>query len=301
MPSITVRQAPVITTRSPSSRQPSRPPPRRRLIGADRILAEPLRPIGRQQAMGRSGHRILVDPAARHEDAADDVAVVARRGRHQQIIAQLAQGREIRLQRADRGSVAIDEDRIAAIAPACLDDVPAHPRRQLRQRLRRAGPGRQRQFIAIARTGHGQHPGMTGAEAYGIAPHQHMAARQRGMAAQLHLDRRGEPAQRIIGLRIVRRRHGEGGFRQVIFRGDHLQHRIVEPGIERHHRRRIAGEGRVGKGVDLSEAKTGHGDTPDGSPPSCRARTRADRAGCGQLVPSPESRVPRTPRCRRSG
>src|SRR3546814_7412622 len=43
----------------------------------------------------------------------------------------------------------------------------------------------------------------------------------------------------------------EGGFAEVVLGGDCLKRRIVEPGVERHHRGRIAGEGRAREGVDL--------------------------------------------------
>src|SRR3546814_3118945 len=47
----------------------------------------------------------------------------------------------------------------------------------------------------------------------------------------------------------------EGGFGQIILGRDCLQHRVVEPFLERHHRRGIARKGAVGKGVDLRDRK----------------------------------------------
>src|SRR3546814_1081867 len=58
------------------------------------------------------------------------------------------------------------------------------------------------------------------------------------------------PAQFEIGI-VIAGRHEEGGFAEVVLGGDCLKRRIVEPGVERHHRGRIAGEGRAREGVDL--------------------------------------------------
>jgi hypothetical protein len=51
----------------------------------------------------------------------------------------------------------------------------------------------------------------------------------------------------------------EGGFRQIILCRDRLQYGVVQPGVERHDGGRIAGERRVGEGVDLGEGQAGHG------------------------------------------
>src|SRR3546814_18864799 len=77
-------------------------------------------------------------------------------------------------------------------------------------------------------------------------------SRQRRVAAQYDLDRRREPAQFEIGI-VIAGRHEEGGFAEVVLGGDCLKRRIVEPGVERHHRGRIAGEGRTREGVDLRQ------------------------------------------------
>ena len=76
---MTVWQCPPSRTRSPSSRQSRRPV---RLLAWKRgelIAAEALGPIGHQRRMSGAGDRVLVDPEVRHEHAADDVALVARR------------------------------------------------------------------------------------------------------------------------------------------------------------------------------------------------------------------------------
>src|SRR3546814_18014717 len=90
-----------------------------------------------------------------------------------------------------------------------------------------------------------------------------MARRHPGMAADLYLHGRLEPAERIGRLRIVRGGHVEGGFGEVVFRRYRLKRRIVQPLAERHDRGRIAGEGRVGEGVDLDDGQAGHGQSFD--------------------------------------
>ncbi len=100
---------------------------------------------------------------------------------------------------------------------------------------------------------------MPGAETErSTAAHQDMAARERGVAAKLHLDRGREPAQRIVSVRIIGQRNGEGRFRQVVFSRDRLKRGIVQPTAERHHGGGIAGEWRVGEGIDLGEGEHSH-------------------------------------------
>src|SRR5206468_4402203 len=52
--------------------------------------------------------------------------------------------------------------------------------------------------------------------------------------------------------------NGERGFAKVIFGGDRLHDRVVEPMLERHHRRGVAGQRPLGEGVDLEEREAGH-------------------------------------------
>src|SRR3546814_18705802 len=75
-----------------------------------------------------------------------------------------------------------------------------------------------------------------------------MAARQRGMAAELDLHGRREPAQRIVRLRIVGGGHGEGGFGEVVLCRYRLMRRLIQTLAARHARGRLPGEGTVGTG-----------------------------------------------------
>ena len=74
-----------------------------------------------------------------------------------------------------------------------------------------------------------------------------MGGSQSGMPAQVHFDRRGEPAQRSG----TGARNHEGGLREVILRGDRRQHAIFAPLIENDHGGRVAGEQAAGESVDL--------------------------------------------------
>src|SRR6185369_8629997 len=68
---------------------------------------------------------------------------------------------------------------------------------------------------------------------------------------------RREPAQVEVEF-VAFARDGEGGLAEVILRGDGLHHPIVEPFVERHHCRRVAGQRPFGKGVDLEEGDARH-------------------------------------------
>src|SRR6266542_500613 len=83
-----------------------------------------------------------------------------------------------------------------------------------------------------------------------------MAGGERGMAAQIDLAGRREPAQVVIGI-VAPAWDREGGFAKIILGGDGLHQRIVEPAIQRHHRSRVAGQRPLGEGVDLEEGQGG--------------------------------------------
>ncbi len=77
------------------------------------------------------------------------------------------------------------------------------------------------------------------------------------MAAEIDLDRGGEPAQGIaLALADEESRLGE-----VVLGGDRLQRRIRQPFLERHDGRRIAGEDAIGEGVDLIDRQA-HAEAP---------------------------------------
>ncbi len=141
--------------------------------------------------------------------------------------------------------------------PQCLDrTVKAERGEDRRQRLGIGLPRRQRQLVAMAVARHRQDAGLARAEGHavaaGLGAEHGMAARQRRVPAQRDLGGGREPAQLIVRL-AARVGHHEGGFGQVVLRRDLLERRVVEPTVERHHRRRIAGEGSVREGVDLQE------------------------------------------------
>ena len=64
--------------------------------------------------------------------------------------------------------------------------------------------------------------------------------------AKWHLDG-GESPEPII----IVKWHKEGGFREIVFRRNRLQHSIREKNIEQHHRRWISGKRAIGECVNL--------------------------------------------------
>ncbi len=73
-----------------------------------------------------------------------------------------------------------------------------------------------------------------------------------GVAAEVDLDGRGEPAEvEAIGGGA----NEEGGFGEAVFEGDALEERVVEPGVERDDGGGIAGEDAIGEGVDPIKRK----------------------------------------------
>ena len=90
-----------------------------------------------------------------------------------------------------------------------------------------------------------------------LSAEQDMGAGQSGVAAELYLQAWREPAQLEIR-RAGRVGHREGGLREIVLQRDRLKDLVGQPFVERHHRRRIAGEGAVGEGIDLNEWERGH-------------------------------------------
>src|SRR6478735_4050248 len=103
----------------------------------------------------------------------------------------------------------------------------------------------------VAATADQKHAG-SGREADGLAVDENVAGRDGRMTAKVDLRRGREPAQVIVGV-VALARDGEGRFAEIILRGDRLHRRVVEPAVERHHRRRIAGQWTLGERVDLEK------------------------------------------------
>jgi len=87
----------------------------------------------------------------------------------------------------------------------------------------------------------------------GIGRQNEVPARQRRVPAQRDLDCRREPAQLVI--RVADRGHQESGLGKVMLGRDLLQQRVVEPGVQWHHRGRVAAERPVGEGIDLRKGQ----------------------------------------------
>src|SRR5262249_23459956 len=116
------------------------------------------------------------------------------------------------------------------------------------------GPARgqiEREAVAIAAheewAAAGMEADLAGAGREPVHPDE--AGGERGMAAQIDLAGRGEPAQLVI----PSRGDEEGGLRQVVLGRDRLHRLVREPGRKRAYPRRIAREEAIGEGVDLEE------------------------------------------------
>ena len=71
------------------------------------------------------------------------------------------------------------------------------------------------------------------------------------MPAQVHLYGGRHPADLVLALAA----HEERGLREVVLGRDRLQRRVVQPALERHHGRRVAGEDPARERVDLEESQ----------------------------------------------
>src|SRR5258708_544826 len=130
----------------------------------------------------------------------------------------------------------------------------AAPRRKVRgNRTRRRRVRRKVEGEQIAFAGHAQlaafrieHDGV----ARNFAPDfkHDVRGRDGRVAAQIDFDGRGEPAQPVAA---VSGRNVERGFGEVIFAGDGLHGRVVQPAVERAYRGRVAGEQTAGESVEL--------------------------------------------------
>ena len=70
------------------------------------------------------------------------------------------------------------------------------------------------------------------------------------MPAQPHFFGRSEPAQFPVR-RAAFIAHEEGGLGEIVLLRDRQQGRIIEPVVERHDCRLIAGEGFAREGIDM--------------------------------------------------
>src|SRR6185369_9954564 len=105
----------------------------------------------------------------------------------------------------------------------------------------------------VAAAADDQRPGLR-CEADRVAVHQDMTSGEGRVAAKLDLARWRKPAQVVIGV-LGLARHGEGGLTEIVLGGDRLHHRVFEPALERHNRRRVARQRPAGEGVDLEEGE----------------------------------------------
>ena len=98
-------------------------------------------------------------------------------------------------------------------------------------------------------------------------------------------------------------RDGEGGFAEIILRRDRLHQRVVEPALERHDRRRIAGQRPLGERIDLEEGQGRQVRLLRDFLRQAGSRGRSalrDRRGSGSRCPGSAAAAPPRPRSSRS-
>ena len=190
------------------------------------------------------------------EDAAGDGVVVARRGDHDQLVDPGEHG-EIGGDGADRRFIAQQDDR-GAIPAGTGENFAFDPERGKQSGVGggfdQGGGQVEHEHVIVA--GNGE-DARTRGETDDFAHQQYMCRCKCCMTAQIDLDGRGEPAQMIIGFGAVRWDR-KRGLAEIILGRDRLERRIIEPGIEWHHRRRVAGERPLGEGIDLEEGQDRH-------------------------------------------
>src|SRR6516162_2713278 len=231
------------------------PAARRDLPRIEPRFAEPFRPIGRQHAMRRAGHPVLVDAVVRRKIARDEIDAVTAGGRRDHArLRDLAHRGEIGTQSRNLLGAVVDGESAAARDKALRW-------RGVERReyagvggllLRRPGREVHRQQIAV--TGYLERPGL-----HGVEPHRALFRREnsghditggeRRMPAQIDLDGRREPAQQIA----VSLRHKECGLGEVVLSRDRLHRRPRQPFRQRAYRRRITAESAAGESIDLIE------------------------------------------------
>jgi hypothetical protein len=227
----------------PGSR-PARPPQLRR-------------PVRRQHAVRRAGHRVLGDPRARREEARHEVVPgPALRPRGHDHPARLDRREPPQVGFSARTSASMRPPparRSGCVprAPAPRRAPPARPvgRRRVQERLR----GKV-QLDPLPRPARRQQPAarvearLLVRRQVPVLP-QHVRGCQRSVPAQIHLHRRREPAQPPpIRLRVEKRGLGQ------VHLGRHVPHPPLFARLrEDAHGRRVAGEGAVREGVYLHD------------------------------------------------
>ena len=261
---MTRRALPPMCTRSPASAQESSPP--RRLTWRARSAGLPsrARPVGRQRAVRRAGHRILVDAVRRRE-------VARRRSRRAaprpfpaavmpMVVGKPRQRAEVGRERAHRrGAVEHREQRARARPPraGCAPSASA-TRARVSASAGAARVGGEVEHQLVVAPLHGQQAAARPERHLGARRlelgHQHERRRQRRVAAQVDLRRRREPAQaERVALRVEERR-----LREVVLGGDVLHQRLGDRRLQRADGGGVTRERPIGERVDLVERQRGH-------------------------------------------
>src|SRR5258708_20437602 len=92
---------------------------RRDLAGGEPRLAEPLRPVGNELAMGRAGNRILVYARPRREEAGDEIDAAAARSRDDDRAIETAERGKVGLDGGDVRLALVDREPVAGGQQLC--------------------------------------------------------------------------------------------------------------------------------------------------------------------------------------
>jgi len=259
---------------------------RRRLVGAQGVLAESLAPIGSEHAVGGTGHRILGDPNPRGKESRHEIVLgpVPRGGDDDAAGVQRRHSRKIRGKGHDLLRAREHGQHITAGA---ADPFGRRPQGLDQCRARGRGGRRLRRKIQTHRSlfaGRGQNPAASvkrQGRCLDVARlPQHVGRRQGRVAAQIDLDGGREPAQPPFRRSA---RDQEGGLRQVHLRGHLLLPLGRDVVVQQADCGRIAGERCLGKGIHHEHGLVAHwrdseaGPVVPGRPP--RGAATRPRAG----------------------
>ena len=199
--------------------------------------------------MGRAGDGVLGDARPDREEARDAVHAgeVAGGGDDDAPAVDGGQAGLVGVEPPDVGGVGGDHHQVGASGQHRLHPVPAEPD-GLEQAVG-GGPwlrgiGREvhgHPAVGVDRAGEDAAPGVEASTA------QHRGGGQGGVAAEVDLHGRGEPAEVVVA---VGSPHREGGLRQVHLVGHLLHPPLGGRAVEEADGRRVAGERAVGEGVD---------------------------------------------------
>ena len=204
--------------------------------------------------MSRTGHTILVNPAAGYENPAQYIGILAGCGADELRIAEYGEGFEVRFQCQNIAGIGIAKNMIAPFMKLRFDWAATDQSDYFRHGFGRWGVSRKVQRIATCLALHRQYTGFSCPESdllqRRVLGQYDMAAGERCMAAERDFHGGGEPAQFVICC-MACVGQVKSGLGKIIFFANGLQNRVIKPAFERHYCGLVAGKGTVGKSIDM--------------------------------------------------